>query len=240
MANNHPYVCSQCLCWALSPVAGLCPPLLGPVQHLLPGLVLDLSQHTSGAMGWPLLPTSSTSHSSSVIVDPREWRHFKELTQTATPLEEDMFHLRDDLRPQVYLRPKETVHIPFRYQTFSAEPAVAAVLVCWELHRARVQSVWWHCRGSNAHVSWVVFQNQVFCFLQGPVGLSKDEDAGRMQEEPRAAQMRPIQVGMWDCWLPRCGAASQPQEWSADPTAPFPCLALSCSVLPPLGRWLFV
>lgn len=80
----------------------------------------------------------------------------------------------------------------------------------------------------------------MFCFLQGPVGLSKDEDAGRMQEEPRAAQMRPIQVGMWDCWLPRCGAASQPQEWSADPTAPFPCLALSCSVLPPLGRWLFV
>uniref|UniRef100_A0A8C9EYL3 Nephrocystin 4 n=1 Tax=Pavo cristatus TaxID=9049 RepID=A0A8C9EYL3_PAVCR len=92
----------------------------------------------------------------SVILDPREWRHFKELTQTATPLEEDMFHLRDDLRPQVYLRPKETVHIPFRYQTFSAEPAVSAVL--------------------------------------GPVGLSKEEDAGRTQEEPRAAQMRPIQV----------------------------------------------
>ncbi|XP_021272984.1 nephrocystin-4 isoform X2 [Numida meleagris] len=91
-----------------------------------------------------------------VILDPREWRHFKELTQTTTPLEEDMFHLREDLRPQVYLRPKETVHIPFRYQTFSAEPAVAAVL--------------------------------------GPVGLSEEEDAGRMQEEPRAAQMRPIQV----------------------------------------------
>ncbi|XP_035200703.1 nephrocystin-4 [Oxyura jamaicensis] len=63
----------------------------------------------------------------SVILDPREWRHFKELTKVATPLEEDMFHLRDDLRPQVYLRPKETVHIPFRYQTFSAEPAVAVV-----------------------------------------------------------------------------------------------------------------
>ncbi|XP_019477989.1 nephrocystin-4 isoform X2 [Meleagris gallopavo] len=92
----------------------------------------------------------------SVILDPREWRHFKELTQTATPLEEDMFHLRDDLRPQIYLRPKETVHIPFRFQMFSAEPAVAAVL--------------------------------------GPVGLSKEEDAGRMQEEPRAAQMRLIQV----------------------------------------------
>ncbi|XP_062449132.1 nephrocystin-4 isoform X3 [Rhea pennata] len=60
----------------------------------------------------------------SVISDTREWRHFKELTKTVTPVEEDMFHLHDDLRPQVYLRPKETVHIPFKYQTFSADPAV--------------------------------------------------------------------------------------------------------------------
>uniref|UniRef100_U3K4Z2 Nephrocystin 4 n=1 Tax=Ficedula albicollis TaxID=59894 RepID=U3K4Z2_FICAL len=55
----------------------------------------------------------------SVILDPREWRHFKELTKSVTPVEEDMFHLRDDLKPQVYLRPSETVHIPFKYQTFS-------------------------------------------------------------------------------------------------------------------------
>ncbi|XP_010563690.1 PREDICTED: nephrocystin-4 [Haliaeetus leucocephalus] len=60
----------------------------------------------------------------SVILDPREWRHFKELTKSVTPVEEEMFHLRDDLRPQVYLRPKETVRIPFKYQTFSADPAV--------------------------------------------------------------------------------------------------------------------
>ncbi|NXG39422.1 NPHP4 protein, partial [Dromaius novaehollandiae] len=60
----------------------------------------------------------------SVIVDTREWRHFKELTKTVTPVEEDMFHLHEDLRPQVYLRPKETIHIPFKYQTFSADPAV--------------------------------------------------------------------------------------------------------------------
>uniref|UniRef100_A0A8B9S7I8 Nephrocystin 4 n=1 Tax=Apteryx owenii TaxID=8824 RepID=A0A8B9S7I8_APTOW len=58
----------------------------------------------------------------SVILDTREWRHFKELTKTVTPVEEDMFHLHDDLRPQVYLRPKETVHIPFKYQTFSVDP----------------------------------------------------------------------------------------------------------------------
>ncbi|KAM6046344.1 nephrocystin-4 isoform 2-T3 [Chlamydotis macqueenii] len=63
----------------------------------------------------------------SVILDPREWRHFKELTKSATPVEEEMFHLRDDLRPQVYLRPNETVHIPFKYQTFSADPVVVAV-----------------------------------------------------------------------------------------------------------------
>ncbi|XP_032935363.1 nephrocystin-4 isoform X2 [Catharus ustulatus] len=62
----------------------------------------------------------------SVILDPREWRHFKELTKSVTPVEEDMFHLRDDLKPQVYLRPSETVHIPFKYQTFSADPAVVA------------------------------------------------------------------------------------------------------------------
>ncbi|KAL9825526.1 nephrocystin-4 [Geothlypis trichas] len=62
----------------------------------------------------------------SVILDPREWRHFKELTKSVTPVEEDMFHLREDLKPQVYLRPSETIHIPFKYQTFSADPAVVA------------------------------------------------------------------------------------------------------------------
>uniref|UniRef100_A0A8D0GYU7 Nephrocystin 4 n=1 Tax=Sphenodon punctatus TaxID=8508 RepID=A0A8D0GYU7_SPHPU len=60
----------------------------------------------------------------SIIVDTREWKHFKELTKTVTPLEEDMFHLHDNLMPQVYLRPKETVHIPFKYQTFCIDQAV--------------------------------------------------------------------------------------------------------------------
>ncbi|XP_053818989.1 nephrocystin-4 isoform X2 [Vidua chalybeata] len=62
----------------------------------------------------------------SVILDPREWRHFKELTRSVTPVEEDMFHLSEDLKPQVYLRPSETVHIPFKFQTFSADPAMVA------------------------------------------------------------------------------------------------------------------
>jgi len=55
----------------------------------------------------------------SVIVKSEEWRYFKELTKTLTPLEEEMFHLKEStLTPQVYLRPKESVHIPFKYQTF--------------------------------------------------------------------------------------------------------------------------
>ncbi|KAM9688875.1 nephrocystin-4 [Trichechus inunguis] len=61
----------------------------------------------------------------SVILDSREWRHFKDAAGLLTPVEEDMFHLRGGgLAPQLYLRPKETAHIPFKYQTFSlGQPA---------------------------------------------------------------------------------------------------------------------
>uniref|UniRef100_A0A4W3GNG7 Nephrocystin 4 n=1 Tax=Callorhinchus milii TaxID=7868 RepID=A0A4W3GNG7_CALMI len=68
----------------------------------------------------------------SIIINSREWRHFKNLTNTLTPLEEDMFLVQGGIIfPQVYLRPKETVHIPFKFQTFSADhyvpPQVVAV-----------------------------------------------------------------------------------------------------------------
>ncbi|XP_059230221.1 nephrocystin-4 isoform X1 [Mustela nigripes] len=55
----------------------------------------------------------------SIIQDSREWRYFKDAAELNTPVEEDMFHLRGNLAPQIFLRPRETVHIPFRYQTFS-------------------------------------------------------------------------------------------------------------------------
>ncbi|XP_063091449.1 nephrocystin-4 isoform X3 [Cavia porcellus] len=55
----------------------------------------------------------------SLILDSREWRFFKDATGLHTPLEEDMFHLRGDLAPQLYLRPRETTHVPFKYQSFS-------------------------------------------------------------------------------------------------------------------------
>ncbi|XP_017650903.1 nephrocystin-4 isoform X3 [Nannospalax galili] len=58
----------------------------------------------------------------SIILDSQEWRYFKEATGLHTPLEEDMFHLRGSLAPQLYLRPRETTHIPFKYQSFFGGP----------------------------------------------------------------------------------------------------------------------
>ncbi|XP_047655868.1 nephrocystin-4 isoform X1 [Tachysurus fulvidraco] len=55
----------------------------------------------------------------SVIVNAEEWRYFKDMTKTCTPLEVEMFHMKEDgSTPQVYLRPRESVHIPFKYQSF--------------------------------------------------------------------------------------------------------------------------
>uniref|UniRef100_A0A8C4MWL4 Nephrocystin 4 n=1 Tax=Equus asinus TaxID=9793 RepID=A0A8C4MWL4_EQUAS len=60
----------------------------------------------------------------SLILDSQEWRYFKEAANLHTPVEEDMFHLQGGLAPQLFLRPRETAHIPFKYQTFSVgQPA---------------------------------------------------------------------------------------------------------------------
>uniref|UniRef100_A0AAY4BCM5 Nephrocystin-4 n=1 Tax=Denticeps clupeoides TaxID=299321 RepID=A0AAY4BCM5_9TELE len=61
----------------------------------------------------------------SVIVSTEEWRYLKELNKTSTPLEENMFHLRENSStPQIYLRPKESVNIPLKYQTFISGHAI--------------------------------------------------------------------------------------------------------------------
>ncbi|XP_053092002.1 nephrocystin-4 isoform X2 [Pangasianodon hypophthalmus] len=55
----------------------------------------------------------------SVIVNAEEWRYFKDLTKTCTPLEVEMFHMKEgSSTPQVYLRPRESIHIPLKYQSF--------------------------------------------------------------------------------------------------------------------------
>ncbi|KAF4018481.1 hypothetical protein G4228_010110 [Cervus hanglu yarkandensis] len=62
----------------------------------------------------------------SLILDGQEWRYFKDIADLHTPLEEDMFHLRGNLAPQLFLRPRETAHIPFKFQTFSVGPQATA------------------------------------------------------------------------------------------------------------------
>ncbi|KAK7817290.1 hypothetical protein U0070_004427, partial [Myodes glareolus] len=69
-----------------------------------------------------LYATLGTAEFFDIILDSQEWRYFKEATGLHTPLEEDMFHLRGSLAPQLYLRPRETAHIPFKYQNFSVGP----------------------------------------------------------------------------------------------------------------------
>nr|XP_019602269.1 PREDICTED: nephrocystin-4 isoform X5 [Rhinolophus sinicus] len=63
----------------------------------------------------------------SLILDSQEWRYFKDAANLHTPVEEDMFHLRGGLAPQLFLRPREAAHVPFKYQTFSAVQASAAL-----------------------------------------------------------------------------------------------------------------
>ncbi|XP_071331390.1 nephrocystin-4 isoform X2 [Trachinotus anak] len=76
------------------------------------------------------VPQTVTIHSDdpelSVITNIEEWHYFKALTKTPTPLEENMFHLEDGAPgPRVYLRPKESVHIPLKYQSFLCDHTMA-------------------------------------------------------------------------------------------------------------------
>uniref|UniRef100_A0A1A8R147 Nephronophthisis 4 n=1 Tax=Nothobranchius rachovii TaxID=451742 RepID=A0A1A8R147_9TELE len=76
------------------------------------------------------VPQTVTIHSDdselSVITDTEEWRYFKALTKTPTQLEENMFHEKEGAAgPAVYLRPKETIHIPLKYQSFTCSHTMA-------------------------------------------------------------------------------------------------------------------
>ncbi|TKS77236.1 Nephrocystin-4 [Collichthys lucidus] len=76
------------------------------------------------------VPQTVTIHSDdpelSVITSTEEWSYFKALTKTLTPLEENMFHLEEGIPgPRVYLRPKESIHIPLKYQSFRCDHTMA-------------------------------------------------------------------------------------------------------------------
>ncbi|XP_055079137.1 nephrocystin-4-like [Periophthalmus magnuspinnatus] len=67
--------------------------------------------------------TISSDHPElSVITSAAEWRYFKSLHHTPSPVEENMFHLQPGAPgPQVYLRPKESLYIPLKYQSFQCD-----------------------------------------------------------------------------------------------------------------------
>ncbi|XP_068161997.1 LOW QUALITY PROTEIN: nephrocystin-4 [Antennarius striatus] len=76
------------------------------------------------------VPQTVTIHSDdpdlSVITDTEEWGYFKELTKTPTPLEENMFQLAEGTPgPRIYLRPKESINIPLKYQSFLCDHTMA-------------------------------------------------------------------------------------------------------------------
>lgn len=66
-----------------------------------------------------------------VVTNSKEWRHLKLLHQIYSQVEDDMFH-REEIDPnqqnikypQLFLRPKETINIPFKFQTFKANNQV--------------------------------------------------------------------------------------------------------------------
>jgi len=61
----------------------------------------------------------------SAIHDAREWRYFKMLNNVTTPVEEQLFSTDTTCsKPQIFLRPKENVHVPFRFLTFHADHSV--------------------------------------------------------------------------------------------------------------------
>lgn len=96
--------------------AGLLSSLKGSHWSWLSPLVLGASSEWAGR---GLTGSAVSPLPSSIIQDSQEWRYFKDAAKLHTPVEEDMFHLRGSLAPQIFLRPRETAHIPFKYQTFS-------------------------------------------------------------------------------------------------------------------------
>ena len=62
----------------------------------------------------------------SVITDPTEWRHYKMLNEVYTSVEEGMFNTETKSgRPEIFLRPKESVNVPFKFLTFKGDHSVS-------------------------------------------------------------------------------------------------------------------
>lgn len=101
---------------------------------------------------WPLI------FSSSVITNTEEWRYFKALTRTPTPLEENMFHSEQGAPgPRVYLRPKESLHVPLKYQSFLCDHTMALQVWCRiKVHSHSMFYKVWTCSVRKNHILGLV------------------------------------------------------------------------------------
>ena len=60
-----------------------------------------------------------------VITNPSEWRHFKMINEVYTSIEEGMFNATAKSgHPELFLRPKESVNVPFKFLTFKGDHSV--------------------------------------------------------------------------------------------------------------------
>lgn len=56
-----------------------------------------------------------------VVVNPQEWRYLKQQTETNTAIEEQMFTSSTEAGTKLFIRANETVHVPFKFQSFTSQ-----------------------------------------------------------------------------------------------------------------------
>lgn len=62
-----------------------------------------------------------------LVIDSKEWKYLKIINDLLdSPTEEGLFSSSDEGTPQIYLRPKERVNVPFKFLTFKADNTVQA------------------------------------------------------------------------------------------------------------------
>lgn len=54
----------------------------------------------------------------SLVTNTDEWKFFKETKKIRTPAERDLFHVENNGMSSLYLNSMETIHIPFKYDSF--------------------------------------------------------------------------------------------------------------------------
>ena len=58
----------------------------------------------------------------SLVCRANELRYFKNLYNSLTPIEDNLIHFGDQDEPQIFLQPKESVYVPFKYQSYQIRP----------------------------------------------------------------------------------------------------------------------